>query len=490
MAKDHIVNHGGHWINFRVPEAIRTTLDGIATGDEITIAVSRLGNTLPEGNPGITGTPEVGETLTATTSDISDVDGTTGAVFTYQWKRGQVGGSDEDAVDIPGATGQTYTVISDDIGQEVWVVVTFTDDRGAMESIPSNTRMAIATPVIGPVGQDREDQQEDGQQDQTPVKGSQQEVNPNQGTRNQGNPPVENTNGESRGSGSRNGGATQNTATGSETESGWTTDSQTSDRDSRDDAPGTAYESQRVTGTQVTETEDPAGETAPSQPTGLGDNPEPGATAEAPAPESSAPEAHIADTVARESAAKEPAASVGDPAKVEQPPQPAPQAALVEARTPYPAAQPAPGPESREVGAADTTPAPSAPVAPVPAAEPLKADATPSPFLITPYTLALHGPLATGINESALQPDQTTEASANAPGQVPERAAWPEGTDQASPQQRLSSESEVARSEDQVASAESGRRTPIWAVMAVYAAIVLCSGFGYYRLRMRRRWSR
>ena len=40
LARDHIVNHGGHWINFRVPEAIRTVLDGISTGDEITIAVS------------------------------------------------------------------------------------------------------------------------------------------------------------------------------------------------------------------------------------------------------------------------------------------------------------------------------------------------------------------------------------------------------------------------------------------------------------------
>ena len=40
VAKDHIVSHGESWINFRVPEAIRTTLDGIATGDEITIAVS------------------------------------------------------------------------------------------------------------------------------------------------------------------------------------------------------------------------------------------------------------------------------------------------------------------------------------------------------------------------------------------------------------------------------------------------------------------
>ena len=40
LARDHIVNHGGHWINFRVPEAIRTVLDGIAKDDLIIIAVS------------------------------------------------------------------------------------------------------------------------------------------------------------------------------------------------------------------------------------------------------------------------------------------------------------------------------------------------------------------------------------------------------------------------------------------------------------------
>ena len=40
LAKDHIVNHGGHWINFRVPDAVEAVLDGISTGDEITIAVS------------------------------------------------------------------------------------------------------------------------------------------------------------------------------------------------------------------------------------------------------------------------------------------------------------------------------------------------------------------------------------------------------------------------------------------------------------------
>ena len=101
-------------------------------------------NTPAGGFAGITGSGFVGETFTATTSDITDTDGMTNAVFTYQWKRGELGGSDEDAVNI--ATGQSYTLTSEDEGKEIWVVVSFTDDRGALESVPSNKY--IISPAI------------------------------------------------------------------------------------------------------------------------------------------------------------------------------------------------------------------------------------------------------------------------------------------------------------------------------------------------------
>ena len=40
QARLHIANSGAHWINFTVPDGIRATLDGIATGHRIIIAVS------------------------------------------------------------------------------------------------------------------------------------------------------------------------------------------------------------------------------------------------------------------------------------------------------------------------------------------------------------------------------------------------------------------------------------------------------------------
>ena len=42
-------------------------------------------NTPATGSPTISGTVQVGETLTALTSGISDSDGTTNASYTYQW---------------------------------------------------------------------------------------------------------------------------------------------------------------------------------------------------------------------------------------------------------------------------------------------------------------------------------------------------------------------------------------------------------------------
>ena len=44
-----------------------------------------VSNTTATGEPTITGTIRVGETLTANTTDLSDSDGLNNATFTYQW---------------------------------------------------------------------------------------------------------------------------------------------------------------------------------------------------------------------------------------------------------------------------------------------------------------------------------------------------------------------------------------------------------------------
>ena len=86
-------------------------------------------NTPATGAPAIGGTARVGETLTASTSGISDADGLDNATYRYQWT---AGGSD-----IAGATGSSHTLSDDDVGKTIKVKVSFTDDSGNRESLTS-----------------------------------------------------------------------------------------------------------------------------------------------------------------------------------------------------------------------------------------------------------------------------------------------------------------------------------------------------------------
>ena len=90
-------------------------------------------NTPATGAPTISGSVQVGETLTADTSSIADADGLTSVTFSYQWIRND-GTTD---TDIPSATSTTYQVVSDDVGNTIKLRVTFTDDAGNDESLTS-----------------------------------------------------------------------------------------------------------------------------------------------------------------------------------------------------------------------------------------------------------------------------------------------------------------------------------------------------------------
>ena len=83
----------------------------------------------------ITGTARQGETLTADTSMIADPDGVTGASYTFQWVRvtGSLFGRIEE--NIPGATGSAYVPVSEDVGNRLKVLVTYTDDAGNEETV-------------------------------------------------------------------------------------------------------------------------------------------------------------------------------------------------------------------------------------------------------------------------------------------------------------------------------------------------------------------
>ena len=105
------------------------TLTSAAT-DTVSFTVQQqTANTPATGVPAISGTAQVGETLTADTSGIADQDGLSSAVYRYQWLA--------DDADIAGATAGTYTLVDADEGATIKVRVSFTDDAGNEESLTS-----------------------------------------------------------------------------------------------------------------------------------------------------------------------------------------------------------------------------------------------------------------------------------------------------------------------------------------------------------------
>ena len=99
----------------------------------VTVTVQE--NSAATGAPTISGTAQVGQTLTASTSGISDSDGLTNVNFSFQWLA--------DDTEIDGATSSTYTVQSTDNGKVIKVRVTFTDDRGNEETLTSAGTSAV-----------------------------------------------------------------------------------------------------------------------------------------------------------------------------------------------------------------------------------------------------------------------------------------------------------------------------------------------------------
>ena len=93
-------------------------------------------NSPATGAPTITGTAQVGQTLTAGTTGISDSDGLTNATYTYQWLT--------DDTEVSGATSSTYTLVAADVGKAIKVRVSFTDDAGNEESLTSDATAAVA----------------------------------------------------------------------------------------------------------------------------------------------------------------------------------------------------------------------------------------------------------------------------------------------------------------------------------------------------------
>ena len=111
--------------------------DRIGNKENLTSAATRRvaarPNRLPTGKPTITGTPRVGETLTASISDIADADGLPNT-FRYRWKRFTLPGIFNANI---GSNSNTYVLSSSELAMQVRVEVSYTDGRGAYETLIS-----------------------------------------------------------------------------------------------------------------------------------------------------------------------------------------------------------------------------------------------------------------------------------------------------------------------------------------------------------------
>ena len=122
------------WVSFTDDAGNPEALTSAATA-----AVDARPNNPATGAPTISGTAQVGETLTANTLGIADEDRLENVSFSYQWL------ADDEA--ISDATGSSYTLADTGEGKTIRVRVSFTDDAGNEESLTSEATDAVAVPL-------------------------------------------------------------------------------------------------------------------------------------------------------------------------------------------------------------------------------------------------------------------------------------------------------------------------------------------------------
>ena len=107
-------------------------------------------NIAPTGAVRIDGTVRQGQQLSADTTALRDADGLPDNAegYRYQWQRTQADGT---FADIEDATDQTYTVEAADVGQRLQVVVRYTDNNGADETLTAATVSPAASNANDPV---------------------------------------------------------------------------------------------------------------------------------------------------------------------------------------------------------------------------------------------------------------------------------------------------------------------------------------------------
>ena len=121
-------------------------IDGGGTLESVTSAATSAvvrGNNLPTGEITISGTTSQGNDLTAVTTALADEDGL--GTLNYQWTA--------DGIVIPNATASTLTLGQTEVGKEITVSVSYTDDGGTAQSVTSVATSAVMNVNDDPTGE-------------------------------------------------------------------------------------------------------------------------------------------------------------------------------------------------------------------------------------------------------------------------------------------------------------------------------------------------
>jgi hypothetical protein len=144
---DYVVQQADMGYTFMVAVTVSNSLGSVTAASQTSLPVGGSWTPPPPANsslPAISGTPQDGQTLTASTGSWSG-----SPAFTYQWRRCDATGANCAAV--PGATAASYAVASADVGDTLSVVVTATNGGGSTSATsPPTTVVANAPPPPPP----------------------------------------------------------------------------------------------------------------------------------------------------------------------------------------------------------------------------------------------------------------------------------------------------------------------------------------------------
>lgn len=109
-----------------------------AVTSHATSAVASLSNHRPSGDIVIAGVLEVGKTLSADATGVTDADGLPAIdTYSYQWLT--------DGTPISGATNNSYKLSTAETGKTISVTVSYTDAQNTAESVTSNATSVVTT---------------------------------------------------------------------------------------------------------------------------------------------------------------------------------------------------------------------------------------------------------------------------------------------------------------------------------------------------------